>query len=41
MPKYDEMKQINIQLSVKHHEELKDLYNALGGVSKSNLIRIE
>jgi hypothetical protein len=24
MPKYDEMKQINISLSVKHHEDLKD-----------------
>lgn len=40
MAKTDDMKQINISLSLKQHEDLNLLSNALGNVSKSNLIRI-
>jgi metal-responsive CopG/Arc/MetJ family transcriptional regulator len=35
-----EMKQINIKLSLKQHEDLDQLSYAMGGLSKSNLIRV-
>lgn len=34
------MKQINLKLTQKQHEDLEKLSNAMGDVSKSNLIRI-
>jgi metal-responsive CopG/Arc/MetJ family transcriptional regulator len=34
------MKQINLKLTEKQHEDLEKLSNAMGDVSKSNLIRI-
>lgn len=34
------MKQINLKLTLKQHEDLEALSKALGDVSKSNLIRI-
>ena len=34
------MKQINLKLTEKQLDQLEDLSNAMGNVSKSNLIRI-
>lgn len=40
MEETHDMKQINLKITLKQHQELEDLSYKLGDVTKSNLIRL-